>query len=97
MTAMTCIHGACYGHVTVRARRTGEPAVPFWGTGNLQPIPRWVVVDADTDRYLGGFGMIDGGKTRGEALYWALRFASKNGYTFIRPDGWERVEPVEPS
>ncbi len=95
---MACTqHYDCAGHVTVRAKRRGEPSVPFWGTGKPQIIPRWVVVDADDpDRYLGGFGLIDGGSTRGRALFWALRFASKNGYTFIRPDGWEKVEPVEP-
>lgn len=87
----------CAGHVTVRERRRGEQPVPFWGSGKPQPIPRYVVVDADDpDRYLGGFGLVDGGASKGKALFWALRFASKNGYTFILPAGWESVEAIEP-
>lgn len=94
----TCEHGFdCFGHVTVRERRPDEKPVPFWGSGKSQPIPRYVVVDADNpDRYLGGFGLIDGGPSKGKALYWGHRFAEKNGYTFIRPPGWEKVRVVEP-
>jgi hypothetical protein len=91
-------HIDCYGHVTIRARRKDEPDVPFWATGVAQKVPRWVVVDADdSDRYLGGFGMVDGGKSKGEAVFWAERFALKNGYTFIRPAGFEKVRAKEPS
>lgn len=87
-----CAGVGCYGHVTIRRRRPDEPDVAFWLGGKPQRVPVWVVVDADDpDRYLGGFGMVDGGRSKAEAVFWAERFASKNGYGFIRPPGFEKV------
>ena len=92
------VHYECYGHVTVRERQPYDQPVPFWATGHLQKIPRYVVVDADDPgHYLGGFGMVDGGPSKKIAVFWAERFASKNGYTFIRPKGWEKIEGELPN
>lgn len=60
------------------------------------PIPKWVVVTVEyVDRHMhicSTFGLPQGGDTREEAVFWAERFASKNGYRFVRPDGWDDVE-----
>lgn len=53
--------------------------------------PKYVVYNPITDNYYYVFGMIQGGETKGEAVFWAERLASKNGLTFKRPDGWEDV------
>lgn len=88
-------------HLTVRAatleeRRRGGVG-SFWATGKPMRAPRYVVVDAnDPTQYLGAFGMVDGGDTRAEAVFWAERWASKNDGHFIRPDGWAKVEGALP-
>ncbi len=82
-------------HLTVRESRADERepggAGSFWATGAPMQAERYVVVDAETDEYLGGFGLITGGETREEAVFWAERWASKNGGHFLRPEGWESV------
>lgn len=62
---------------------------------------RYILVRPDTPRtpdcarfYV--FGLEQGGRTREEALYWARRFASKQGYSLVLPKGWENVEPALP-
>lgn len=59
--------------------------------------PRYVVcnpVESGGDWFT--FGLPNGGDTREEALFWAERFASKNGLELVLPEGWEDVEPSLP-
>ena len=88
------VYGYTVRHLTVR-ESTPEEREPggvgtFWLTGKALAAARYVVV-SDDGEYLGGFGGVDGGDTREEAVFWADRWASKNGGHFIRPDGWAEV------
>jgi hypothetical protein len=64
------------------------------------PIPKYVVVTVEHQgkhmHICSVFGLPYGGNTRAEALFWAERFASKNDYRLIRPDGWGKVEAKLP-
>jgi hypothetical protein len=53
--------------------------------------PRYVVCNPESGNDWTVFGLIQGGNTREEAVFWAERLASKNGLTFERPKGWEDV------
>lgn len=59
-------------------------------------VPKYVVVAAKhADKHMhicSVFGLPQGGNTRAEAVFWAERFASKNGYEYVPPDGWENIE-----
>ena len=88
-------------HLTVR-ESTPEERKPggvgnFWLTDKPMRAKKYVVVDAETGDYLGAFGLTGGGATRKEAVFWAERWASKNGGHFIRPDGWENVVGALPA
>ena len=88
------VYGYPVRHLTVRESLPEERKLggvgTFWATGKPMRALKYVVVDEE-DRYLGAFGMVDGGKNRAEAVFWAERWASKNGGHFIRPKGWEKV------
>ena len=65
---------------------------------------RYILVRPDTPTGLGAdtprfyvFGIEQGGPTREEALFWAERWASKQDFKLVLPDGWENVEPKLPS
>lgn len=88
------LYGYNVRHLTARESTPDERmpgGVGFWLTGAPMAASRYVVVDVETGAYLGGFGMADGGDTREEAVYWADRWASKNGGHFLRPEGWEGI------
>jgi hypothetical protein len=53
--------------------------------------PRHVVCFPDRGTDLAVFGQVEGGETREEAVFWAERAASKNGFDFQRPEGWQNV------
>lgn len=59
-------------------------------------IPKYVVVAVKNyDKHMficTVFGLPQGGDTRTEAVFWAERFASKNDYRYVAPDGWENVK-----
>jgi len=86
------VYGYTVTHLTVREstpeerRSIGE----FWATGKPMAAKRYVMVDED-DQLLGAFGLTEGSETREEAVFWAERWASKNGGHFIRPEGWADV------
>lgn len=87
-------------HLTIR-EATPDERKPgglgtFWATDKPMRAQKYVVVDVETDDYLGAFGMVDGGSTRSEAVFWAERWASKNDGHFLRPQGWENVEGALP-
>lgn len=42
------------------------------------------------------FGLPQGGVDKAEALFWAERAASRNGFQFTRPPGWEDIEAALP-
>ena len=58
--------------------------------------PKYVVVAAHrADEHMAicsVFGLPQGGDTRAEAVFWAERLSSKNGYEYVPPEGWETVE-----
>jgi hypothetical protein len=91
-------------HLTIRdsTEAEREHIADFWATGNPMRAQRYLIVEADNpESWLGAFGLVDGGDTREEAVFWAERWADKNGGHFLRPDGWEDVvgalpEQVQP-
>lgn len=52
---------------------------------------KYVVVNADGGGVWTVFGLPQGGDTRAEAVFWAERLASKNGFDYLPPPGWENV------
>ena len=92
-TSVEKVYGYTVRHLTIRKATAEERRYVgnFWGTGQTMHAKKYVVVDADTDDYLGAFGMVAGGDTRAEAVFWAERWASKNGGHFLRPEGWDAV------
>ena len=58
-------------------------------------VPKYVVVGL-RDTIVSVFGLPQGGDTRAEAVFWAERFASKNGYQYLPPSGWESIDGVLP-
>lgn len=81
-------------HITVRESTEAEREHAGYFPYNRAPMTaqRYVVCRyEDPTKLLGVFGMIDGGETREEAVFWAERMASKNGFHFLRPAGWEDV------
>lgn len=86
-------------HVTLRESTEQERTEGFGphplAEGDRRPnrvADRYVLVDADdSERLWFVFGLPQGGNTREEAVFWAERFASKNGAHFLRPEGWEQV------
>jgi hypothetical protein len=84
--------------ITIResteAERREEWPPPFGGT-KTSKIPKYVVVAVMHQHkhmhICSVFGLPQGGDTREEAVFWAERFCSKNGYSFARPEGWGDV------
>lgn len=81
-------------HVTIRPATRAERKSygTFWATGANLAAKRWLVVDAaDPSILLGAFGMADSADTKEEAVFWAERVASKNGWGYLSPKGWEAI------
>ena len=79
--------------ITVRRPTEAERAAkfpPIVRGHNRISLQKYVVV-GPSDSICSVFGLPQGGKTRAEAVFWAERFASKNGYSFVRPSGWDEV------
>lgn len=88
-----------FRHLTVRLAtpEEREHAGNFWATGRPMKAKKYVMVDADEPtELLGAFGLVEGASSRAEIVFWAERFASKNDWHFIRPDGWEGVVGLLP-
>lgn len=90
--------------LTIRKATPGERAEKFpplvRGRRRIR-IPKYVAVATEHyDEHMficSVFGIPQGGDTRAEAVFWAERFASKNGYEYIPPTGWEKVVGALPS
>lgn len=84
-----------YGKVTIRESTAEERKIPIRSHPKVQHFPKYILVDPDKNQGKGGyffvFGIPQGGKSKAEAVFWAERLASKNGFKFVRPEGWERV------
>lgn len=92
--------GGCEGEpVRVGIRERVETEVPYV-VGDHPSRPRYIVYDPQTGDDWAVFGTIQGGETREEAVFWAERFASKNGVNYAPPEGWDDVvgalPPKEP-
>lgn len=74
---------------TAEERRQKAPSVIAGGP--RVRIPKYLVVPVGRAGFCASFGLPMGGDTRAEAVFWAERWASKNGYGFARPAGWENV------
>ncbi len=75
---------------TVEERRDKfPPLVP--GKRRIR-VPKYVVVDPDTDCIWTVFGLPQGGDTRPVAVFWAERIASKNDLIYCPPRGWGSVK-----
>ena len=73
-------------HSTIREATDADRALP--GVADYQ----YVVVCVELpEQFLTVFGLVQGGATREDAVFWAERMADKNGLHFIRPEGWEDV------
>ena len=56
-------------------------------------MPKYVVCRVDKpENIICVFGLPQGASTKAEAVFWAERAASKNGLTYIAPEGWENVK-----
>lgn len=65
---------------------------PIVAGGPRIRVPKYVVVNPETDSVWTVFGLPQGGDTRAEAVFWAERLASKNDLRYEPPPGWENVE-----
>lgn len=65
---------------------------PIVADGPRVRVPKYVVVNPKTDGIYTVFGLPQGGDVRAEAVFWAERLASKNGFDFLQPAGWENVQ-----
>jgi hypothetical protein len=74
--------------VTVSIREREEKDLP--------DRPRYIVYAPESGGDFAVFGFIQGGETREEAVFWAERFASKNGLSYVAPEGWENVTGALP-
>lgn len=72
--------------VSIRERLPDDP----------EGFPAYVVWNPITEKLWVTFGMVNGGNTREEVLFWAKRFSSKNGLPLELPEGWEDVEAALP-
>src|SRR5574338_95278 len=76
-------------------RERAERWPPPFGGSMPSDVPKYVVValahEHEHNWICSVFGLPQGGETREEAVFWAERFASKNGYRFVPPEGWEDV------
>jgi hypothetical protein len=70
-------------------RRKGFP--PIVKSRRRVRVPKYVVVNPDSDNIFTVFGLPQGGDTRAEAVFWAKRLASKNDLDYSPPRGWEGV------
>jgi hypothetical protein len=71
---------------------------PIVMDGRRIPVPKYVVCMWDDDeRVVSVFGLPQGGDTREEAVFWAERCASKNGFDYVPPHGWEDIDGKLPS
>jgi len=73
-----------------------ERVEPIVVGGPRPEVPTYVVVSVETDRLCLVFGLPQGGESRGEALYWAERMVSKNGFDLVLPSGWKNVKAKAP-
>jgi hypothetical protein len=100
ITLFRCAQGHlyCVGHVTIRETTDEERSTgwhhPFGS--RRSDYGKYLTINADTGDWVGAFFMPHTADTREEIVYWAERFAGKNGWTFIRPAGWEDVEGALP-
>ena len=81
-------------HITVRESTAAERVEcgKIWATGATMRAKDYVICRyTEPTQLLGAFGLVDGADTREEIVFWAERMASKNGFHFIRPEGWEDV------
>lgn len=96
-------HGGPAPKLTIRKSTDKERAEkwpPLFADRRRIRIPKYVVVSVEhQDKHLyicSVFGLPQGGDTRAEAIFWAERFASKNDYRYVAPEGWADIEGVLP-
>lgn len=84
-----------YGTLTIRKsteRERKDKFPPIVPGGKRIKVPKWVVVSLEHGTIVTVFGLPQGGATKAEAVFWAERAASKNGYEYMPPSGWENIE-----
>lgn len=57
---------------------------------------RYIITPLNSDNRFYVFGIEQGGKTKEEALFWAERLASKNGFDLVLPKTFKDVIPSLP-
>lgn len=80
--------------VTIR-ETTKEERKQSWPQGDKgRMFEKYVLVNTDIpENYCLSFGILPvTANTKGEMLYWARRYASKNGATLVLPPGWDKVK-----
>lgn len=85
--------------VTIRkatADERREKFPPLVAGGSRCRVPKYVVVNAESNRIYTVFGLPQGGDVRAEAVFWAERLASKNDFRYVSPAGWENVPGALP-
>lgn len=69
--------------ISIRARADDEDPEKF---------PPYILYRPDNGNVMLFYGIgVQGGATQEEAVFWAERFASKNDYRYVAPEGWEAV------
>lgn len=91
--------GVGYAELTIRESTEAERKEKWPPLIRGNPpieIPKYVVTTVENkDKHMficSVFGLPQGASTRTEAVFWAERFASKNGYDYVPPKGWEKIE-----
>lgn len=84
-----------YGTLTIRRSTDQERTEKFpplvRGRKRIK-VPKWVVVSLEHNTIVSVFGLPQGGATKAETVFWAKRAASKNGFEYLPPSGWEKIE-----
>lgn len=78
--------------VVATVRETTKEERAFLRKHKQVPGKYILIKKGEHDTYLTSFGfLINSANTRKEMVYWAERWVSKNGGSFERPPGWEKV------
>jgi hypothetical protein len=78
--------------ITIR-ESTEEEKQRRYGPRQIKFVKKYVVVNANNlEAVCHTFFLPVTANNKPEVVFWAERWASKSGATFVRPPGWERIK-----